>query len=45
MSGYAGFLKLLDATAFKSFYANVAGGGPLLTVKILSLPGFNGYIT
>ena len=45
MSGYAGFLKLLDATTFKSLYANTAGGAPLWTVKSLSLPGFNGYIT
>ena len=45
MSGYAGFLKLLDATTFKSLYANTAGGAPLWTVMSLSLPGFNGYIT
>ena len=45
MSGYAGFLKLLDATAFKSLYANTTGGAPLWTVKSLSLPGFNGYTT
>ena len=40
MSGYAGFLKLLDAMAFKSLYANRTGGALLWTVK-----GFNGYIT
>ena len=45
MLGYAGFLKLLDATAFKSFYANTAGSAPLWTVNSLSLSGFNGYIT
>ena len=45
MSGYAGILRLLDATAFKSFYGNTAGGAPLWTVKSLPLPGFNGYIT
>ena len=45
MSGYAGFLKLLDATTFKSLYANTAGIAPLWTVMSLSLPGFNGYIT
>ena len=43
--GYAGLLRLLDATAFKSLHANTAGGAPLWTVKDLSLPGFNGYIT
>ena len=43
MSGYAGFLKLLDATALKSLHVNTAGGAPLWTG--LSLPGFNGYIT
>ena len=42
MSGYAGFLKLLDATVFKFLYANTAGGASLWTVKSLSLPGFNG---
>ena len=36
MSGYAGFLKLLDATAFKSLYANTTGGAPLWTVKSVS---------
>ena len=48
MSGYAGFLKLLDATAFKSLYANTAGrpgSAPLWAVTSLSLPGFNRYIT
>ena len=45
MSGYAGLLRLLDATAFKSLHANTAGGAPLWTVEDLSLPGFNGYIT
>ena len=45
MSGYADFRKLLDATAFKSFYPNTAGGAPLWTVKSLPLPGFSGYIT
>ena len=45
MSGYAGLLKLLDATALKSLYANAAGGAPFWTVNGLSLPGFNGYIT
>jgi len=45
MSGYAGFLKLLEVTAFKSFYASMAGGAPLSTVKNLSLPCFNGHIT
>ena len=45
MSGYAGFLKVLDAMAFKSLHANTAGGAPLWTVKGLSLPGFNGYTT
>ena len=43
--GYAGFLELVDATAFKSLYANTAGGTPLWTVKSLSLSGFNGYIS
>ena len=45
MSGYAGFLKQLDATTLKSLYSNTAGCAPLWTVKSLSLPGFNGYIT
>ena len=45
MSGYVGFLKLLDVTAFNSFYASTADGAPLSTVNNLSLPGFNGYIT
>ena len=45
MSSYAGFLKLLDATAFKSHYANTTGGAPLWTIKSFSLPGFSGYIT
>lgn len=45
VSGYAGLLKLLDATAFKSIHTNTAGGAPLWTVKGLSLPGLNGYIT
>ena len=45
MSGYVDFLKLLDAMAFKSLYANTAGSAPLWTVQSLSLSGFNGYIT
>ena len=44
-SGYAGFLKLLDATAFKSLHSNTSSCAPLWKVKGLSLPGFNGYIT
>ena len=45
MSGYAGFLTQLDATTFKTLYANTAGGSPLWLVKSLSLPGFNGNVT
>ena len=45
MSGYADFLKLLNATAFKSFYPNTASDASFWTVKSLPLPGFNGYIT
>ena len=44
-SGYVGFLKLLDATASKSLYANTAGGAPLWMVTSLSRLVFDGCIT
>ena len=43
--GLCGFPEAEHATTFKTLYANTAGGAPLWTVKSLSLPGFNGYVT